>query len=345
MKSKSLVIDLVFDLSQPSACAAFEAAVVGDLRAAQDLAAAKDHGGLETDTITTTLTDALTYDVHFDACKVLFYDHATNTTDVHITVSSLDGTTSATDVFSYAKAVHGFLARLFGGDRSLTASATDETVVKPGGASETGSLVTFTFDQTLSNASHERVDDELLLANSLFGEAALANAVADVHADRNKSFGTVAVHVEIDLGSNAVAKILASSDDAFLAAYGAACVPGEAGYDDWTPANIAALRDVSLVEEENATPAQEARRLEAWALHYADDSRKILDSARQQTALPKKVAAFRDLAKKDGFRLRSLVALATLAGGDDCHVAFSIKGTDLSFDHAVGTASPLPVGP
>jgi hypothetical protein len=52
---------------------------------------------------------------------------------------------------------------------------------------------------------------------------------------------------------------------------------------------------------------------------------------------------FRDVAKKDGFRLRAVVAIAALAGKDDARVNLTLSGKGgLAFNHAEGQAGALP---
>ena len=358
LDQSQMVFDLTLDLAEPAARVAFEAAVIGDLRPAQALAAAnqraaasavtKSDAGLKAYTITSTLTDALTNSVHFSAFQVVSYDRATQTSNVHIDVESLDGSHSATDVYSYGKQVKGFFAHLFGGgDRSVSSSASNKTVVAADGKSTSGQQVTFSFDQTLVHASHEKVDEELAMAGSLFGESTIAGDVQAAHAEQAKNgIDQLKVHLDATFGTAALAKILAADDNAFYAAYGSASVPGDTTYSNWTPDRITLLQKTSLVQDQNATQAQEALREEAWDLYYAKDTAKLLDKARASSKDPSaQVEQFRNIAKQSGFDLRSLVALCELAGQADAHVSMSLTASGVSFSHAQGAASSLPAGP
>jgi hypothetical protein len=351
LDAQETVIDLTFDLSQGPARAAFEDAVLGDLRAVQALVEASQRpngsaGGLVAYRVQSTATDQLTYSLHFGAFQVVSYDRVTQTTDVHISVETLDGTRSATDIFSYAKRARGFFARLFGdGERSLDARATNRTVVTADGKESTGEQVSFTFDQTLRSPSHERIDEELLMASTLFGETAIAGEVEKVHAADVRDPRKTEVKLEVTFGPKAVARILSQGAQAFYAAYGAAHVPGEEAHD-WTPERVESLRHVSLIHENNATRAEEALRLEAWDLDDASQVEKLLEKAKKASANPVlQMKQFRDIAKEDGFKLRGLVALVELAGTNDARVALTLKGKGLDFEHAQGQASALPASP
>lgn len=344
--SSQLVFDMTFDLADPAARVAYDAAVLGDLRAAQALAAAKDHAGLKAWTQTSTLTDQLSFSAHFAALQVLSIDSAHQTTNVHIDVDALDGTHASTDVYSYAKQVKGFFARLFGGgDRSLSSSASHRTVVAPDGKTTTGSTLAFTFDQDLDHASHEKVDEELAMAGSLLGPEAVSKDVEAVHAEQaNKGFDHLKVHLEASFGSAAIARILAQDDEAFYVAYGAASTPGESSHA-WDHDRIAYLGKVSLVQKNDATVAEEDERREAWDLYDATKLAKLLDKARSAGQPTDQVKQFRDLAKKAGFDLRTIIALANMAGRDDAHVAVSFTAKGLAFSEAAGQASALPSSP
>ena len=345
LDASQLAFDMTFDLSDPAACAAYNAAVLGDLRAVQALAAATTHAGLKVFTQTSTLTDQLSYSAHFSAFQVVSIDAASQTTHVQIDVQTLDGTKSATEVYSYAKTVKGFFAHLFGdGDRSMSTSASDATVVTPTGTTTSGEQLSFTFDQTLSHVSHERVDEELAMAGSLFGEDTIASDVEAIHAEQaKKGFDKAKVHFEATFGSTAISKVLAGNDDTFYIAYGAASTPGDTTYS-WTADRIAYLSKLSLVQEKNATQQQEADREEAWDLYDAKNLGKLLDKARSASKnSDAQVQEFRDLAKKAGFDLRTLVALCDLAGRDDSRVAFTFSGDGgLSFSKTAGQATALP---
>src|SRR5205823_706797 len=99
LKQNELVIDMLFDLSDDKARAAYERAVVGDLVAVQALADRHEPSGLKDYKVTSTLTDALSFHAKFSAFKVLSASTDRKTTNIHIDVAALDGSTSSTDIF------------------------------------------------------------------------------------------------------------------------------------------------------------------------------------------------------------------------------------------------------
>lgn len=342
LKQNQLDIDMVFDLADPSARAAYERAVQGDLLAVQALADSKQPGGLKTYTVTSTLTDALSFHAKFSAFKVLSASTDRKTTNIHVEVETLDGAKATTDTFDYDRTGSG----LFGDKKSLSAEAMTREVVRPNQPSVSGQRVDFKFSSHNAQTWHDEMQDQLRLGVLLFGMDKLAsqwNLIANDHPDIFHHYGASDMTLEVELGSSAIEKVLSVSYDDLLAAYGRA--HWEKGYR-WTAERVAQLRATSLIHENDESQAQEAQRLEAWDLYDAEKVLKLVMNARKAGAMKDRVAAFRDSAKKDGFALRAVVAFALIAGQSDVHVAYTLKDSNwMNVSLSRGAITPVPAQP
>jgi hypothetical protein len=337
LKRSELDVNMEFDLTDPKARSAYEAAVVGNLLMAQAVAAGKNPGGMKSCVVTSTLTDALTTQASLSAFKLFDWESSTKNSTVKVDTTALDGTKSTTNTDSYLHHYHG----LFGGeDQVLTADASDRTVTGPTGAKTSGETLNFHYQQVDNGPSADDLASAITLDGAIFGSSAAAQDNAKVAAAGKASkMKKATVTLDVQLGNTAIGNVLKASDEAFLIAYGK-------GYADqsynWDHNRIQMLNGVSLQMKNNATAAQEALRLEAWALYYAKDADSDFQKVKSAGTPDAQILKFRQLASSDGLKLGAVVAVAILAGGTDTHAELKLDGDNPIFDRAAGQASPLP---
>lgn len=343
LKQNELAIDMLFDLSDEKARAAYERAVVGDLVAVQALADLKTPSGLKDFKVTSTLTDALSFHAKFAAFRILSASTDRKTTNIHVDVAALDGSTSSTDTFGYERSGKG----LFGDSRTLTAEAMTREVVRPNQPVATGQRVSFKFSGRDDRTWKSELLDTLRLGGLLFGADKVSNETRLITGHEPgllRHYGATDMTLEVTLGSSAVEKVLSASYDELLLAYGRA--HWEKNHN-WTPTRAELLRNTSLHMDNDATTEQEELRKEAWDFYDAEKVLKLVMKARRTGSTMKdRVQAFRDIAKKDGFKLRAVVAFALLAGEQDARVAFTLKAQNwMGVNLAKGAVSAVPEQP
>jgi hypothetical protein len=111
--------------------------------------------------------------------------------------------------------------------------------------------------------------------------------------------------------------------------------------------SAALLRKTSLFKDKDDSAAEQALKDEAWDLNDAERVLKLIQNARRTgTAMKDRVEAFRDMAKKDGFKLRAVVAFALVAGQDDVHVGYTLTDSNwMNINLSRGEAKDLPAQP
>ena len=340
LKRSQLEVNIEFDLTDPKARSAYEAAVLGNLLMAQEVAAGKNPGGMKSCVVTSTLTDALTTQASLSAFKLFDWESSTKNSTVKVDATALDGTKSTTNTDSYLHHYHG----LFGGeDQVLTADASDRTVTSPTGAKTSGETLNFHYTQVDSGPSADDLATAVTLDGAIFGgSAASADSAKVAAAGKASKMKKATVTLDVTLGNTAIGNVLKASDEAFLIAYGK-------GYADqsynWDHDRLQMLSKVSLQQQKNASQAQEQLREEAWALYYAKDADKDFQKVRSAGTEDAQILKFRQLASGDGLKLGAVVAVAILAGQTDAHEELKLDGDKPIFDRAAGTASGLPTGP
>ena len=343
LKQNELAIDMIFDLSDGAARTAYERAVVGDLLAVQALADSKTPTGLKDYKVTSTLTDALSFHAKFAAFRVLSASTDRTTRNIHVEVAALDGATSTTDIMSYERSGKG----LFGDSRTLTAEALTREVVRPNQPVANGQRVTFHFAGRDDMTWKSELLDTLRLGALLFGAGRVGSETALISNHEPgilRHYGKTDMTLDVTLGSAAIEKVLSVSYEELLQAYGRA--HWEKSYD-WTPARAELLRNTSLQMDRDNTTAEEELRKEAWDFYDAEKVLKLVVKARRTgTSMKDRVAAFRDIAKKDGFKLRAVVAFAVIAGEQDARTAYTLKASSwMGVNLAKGEVRPLPEQP
>ena len=335
VQSRELDVDMVIDLASPKGADAYDKAIKGDLRSAHQLHHMKD-GSIKSWSIVSKLTDSVSTEAGLSLFKLLTA-HASRENGHTYELVSTDRGAQATDTFDHSRK-SGWLVRLFGGgEKDLEATAMARTVRALGSPTQRGLHLSIDYTRHDEKTSADALDDRLALAREFFGDA--PGAPLD-----QKKFGPTDVKLSVEMGSKALDTILKATDDEFYAAYGSAIWDK---HYTWGPSQVKALEHVSLIMENNETPAQYRARMEAWALHDADAVLKIVHQAQKTgTTTVSQARAFRDMIDKNALKLYAVIALAHLAGSDDAKVSISIKGGNTTFfDKTAGTASDLPVLP
>jgi hypothetical protein len=326
VRSQEFEVDMVFDLGDAGGRTGYEAAIKGDLATVESMAQSQAPG-LKRWTRTDTASKSFETSVTLDAFNLLKYSHSSQSKTTTIVVQSLGGS-SKTTTASATKADDS----LFGHHhKELSTDSSYKEVTPKDGAASSALRFEFTFDRTDPKSSPADVADRLALARVLFPDAPAAPA-------GTKKIATE-THLEIDLGTAAIARLLQVSDEAFIAAYGRACW-GHAYA--WSVARVNALADLDPTDSRNDGVHDEILR----AIE-AKDALSKLHKARALSSKPtEQVKKFRDLAKSEGYKLHAVVAFALATDRSDTRVALTISSGDQKlFDREEGQAQDLPENP
>ena len=310
--------DAVFDLRE-----GYDALVHGDLGRVDQLASAAQHPGIRKWTRTDTRSKALETSVQFDAFNLLKYSHSTETKTTHIEVKSLGGA-SVTDSFTHNRTTdHGRTHRNLGVD------STFKQVTPKDGAPSSALRFDVTFESDDPKTSPDRIADRYLLAKVLFNAANLPAIDPKVKIPTTTK-------LEVTLGGDAIKRVLAVSDEDFIADYGRACgfawdVPTARRFADMDPTN----------PQNDGDHDQILRAYDAFrALDRIHRAKKAANDPKEQAR------RFRDLAKSEGFSLHAVVVMALVTDRSDTQVSLTISSKDKTlFQQEDGQAKDLPEDP
>jgi hypothetical protein len=334
--SNVVATDMTYDLSNPKSHELYEAAVRGDVSKTQALGADGPKYGVVQNTVTSTLTDALSTNLGFNFFNLATATDSSKMQEVLVTVKNQDGSSTKTTTESFDQNHKG----VFGDAATLSAVAVNtDSFDQKGHETRNTQKVEFKGSNVDPFTKVNDVEDQLLLAEQLFimpgalhDAAAVHTAhvlyqLAKTHPDGN--FGKTQVNIDVALGKTAMANVLKASESDFLGAYAKTFVEGssELGLGpryayDWTTVNKATghlmvedrldhpvLNPADIVEQFNYN---EAKR--AWA---------TIQGAQGGT-IEEKLKVFPDLAQESGFSFRAMVALGILTNGQDSTIHLSL---------------------
>ncbi len=329
VRDHDLEYDMVFDLSKPEGCTAYEAAIRGDMGTVEKMALADGHPGIKSWSKTDTRSKALETSVQLDVFDLLKYNHSTETKSTHIEVKDLGGS-STTDTFSYDRSTDALLGKHH---RELGVDGTAKSVTPVNSTTTTGIRFEVTFENDLGKTSKNDLADMSALVQTLFG----SGSVAPVDTS-GKKFPSQ-TKLDLVLGQGAIQQVLAASDESFIEAYAKACW-GQ-GYV-WNLQRVQALAQLDPTDSRNDGVHDELLRAKE-----ALDALSRLHKAKAGTSNPVVEAQrLRDLAKSEGFKLHAVVAMALLSTRDDSQVHLTVtSGSTTLYDDSVGQAQDLPEDP
>ncbi len=322
--SFELIVDLVFDLGDAEGRRGFEAAVLGNLITAQELAKGEGRKGLVEARVTSTLVDAFSKSVSLKAWNVLTLSWDSRSADVKVEVTDLDGTHTKTNTATWSSNRKGIFS-----DRTVMVDATERETTKPGEETRRVSTVTFRAKRVDDNLSYFVADQHLSFARLLLGSAVEPD-ISRVLAARTPGgdHGRSTLELEVTLGEKSIDRVLSTSRDDFLAAYGRAF--WEMKYD-WTPARCRLLESPPSGYGPDRTIDEIELEQEAYRYRDAKWAAGVLATAARGSRT-ERVEAFRKLARDSGFELRAVVAFATLADPGDRVVKLRLNAKGIAID-------------
>lgn len=339
--SDVLDADLLFDLSNPAARPLYEAAVRGNVSAAQQLGAAGTASGVLRCTVTSTVTDADSSGTSVSVFSLFNYSDSEQSATVHVDVKTESGSETTSKIFSYSDST----AHLFvNGSDSLVASATDTVVNAPGIAAQHGTRVDLHQTHTLTKAQGSDVTSDLKLVVTLFGTSVVMGDMGLAPRNDWDAYGALQLDLNVSLGPLAQDRILATDESTFLHAYGLAFV--DVDYD-WTPARVHRVENPTSDDMAGWVGDDQAKALwdaEAQGVAEARRMYRMIEDAAVGDA-DARLRVFRDLARADGYDRRVLVALALLGQGLDVEYEVKLTGTKANLDHVSGVVPSLPTAP